>query len=183
MALYGESFTPKFKVPKIPDPVGLINVPSAGSLITKHPLCDQNLLKDVDGIASLASLPSVPNLEEILSASGIPEIPEKLDPKAMFNGVPEFTGLQQMTGIPDRIMDKINNIDFKEEAKAMANDVLDKLNITNPFDDLCGQVTELAADTQGQISKIDFPDINNVPPVSIPKFSDVVDIPEVGDLF
>tara|TARA_Y100001963_G_scaffold37117_2_gene51921 strand:+ start:7922 stop:8473 length:552 start_codon:yes stop_codon:yes gene_type:complete len=182
MALYGESFTPKFKTPKVPDPAGLVNLPSAGSLITSHPLCDKNLLKDVDGIASIASLPSLPNLEEVLSASGIPEIPEKLDPKAMFNGVPEFTGLQDMAGIPDQIMDKVNNLDFKEEAKALANDVLSKLNISNPLDDLCGQVTEVAQDAQDQISLIDFPDINNRPPVSIPKFTDVVDIPEVGDI-
>ena len=99
------NITPKFDVPDIPSADSLIDIGAGANLLTGsfgggHPLCDKNLLKDVDGVMSLASLPSLPNLEQVLSATGIPDIPEKLDPKAMFTGVPEFTGLQDLPGLP-----------------------------------------------------------------------------------
>ena len=190
MVLYGESFTPKFDVPDVPTLGSITDISAGANLITGdygpgHPLCDKNLLKDVDGIASLASLPSLPNLEDVLNATGIPEIPEKLDPKSMFTGVPEFTGLQDLPGIPDRIADKISNIDIKKEAKALANDVLNKLNISNPLDDLCAKVSDAADSADSLIGQIpEGPRINNqMPNISIPKFTDIVDVPEVGDLF
>ena len=185
------NITPKFDVPDIPSADSLIDIGAGANLLTGaqgggHPLCDKNLLKDVDGVASLASLPSLPNLEDVLNATGIPQIPEKLDPKAMFTGVPEFTGLQDLPGIPDQVADKISNIDFKKEAKALADDVLNKLNISNPLDDLCAKVTDAAAGADSLINQIPdpSPNINNqMPNIDIPKFTDVVDIPEVGDIF
>ncbi len=180
------NLTPKFDVPDIPTADSIINLGNAAGVVTSHPLCDKNLLKDIDGVASLASLPSVPNLEDVLNASGIPQIPDKLDPKAMFTGVPEFTGLQDIPGIPDSFADKLTNIDFKNEAKALADDVLNQLNISNPLDDLCSQVQGAGADLQDQLGTLPdlSPNINNqMPNIDIPKFTDVVDIPEVGDLF
>ena len=180
------SFTPKFDVPDIPSAASVVNATNAAQVITKHPLCDKNLLKDIDGLASLASLPSLPNIEDVLSASGIPDIPEKLDPKAMFTGVPEFTGLQSMPGIPDSIMDKITSLDFKKEAMGLADDVLNQLNISNPLDDLCSQVQGAGADAQDLLKQIPDPSPNinaQMPNIDIPKFTDIVDVPEVGDLF
>ena len=185
------NITPKFDVPDIPSADSLIDIGAGANLLTGaqgggHPLCDKNLLKDVDGVMSLASLPSLPNLEQVLSATGIPDIPEKLDPKAMFTGVPEFTGLQDLPGIPDQVADKISNIDFKKEAKALADDVLNQLNISNPLDDLCAKVTDAAANADSLINQIPDPSPNinaQMPNIDIPKFTNVVDIPEVGDLF
>jgi len=180
------NITPKFDVPDIPTADSIINLGNAAGVVTSPPLCDKNLLKDIDGVASLASLPSVPNLEDVLNASGIPQIPEKLDPKSMFTGVPEFTGLQDIPGIPDSVADKLTNIDFKNEAKALADDVLNQLNISNPLDDLCSQVQGGGADLQDQLGTLPdlSPNINNqMPNIDIPKFTDVADIPEVGDLF
>jgi hypothetical protein len=176
------SITPKFDhlAPKIPELTSNISASGVSNLITRHPLCDENLLKDIDGLASMSSLPSIPNLEDVLSASGLSGIPKKLDPKAMFNGVPEFTGLQDILGIPD-----LDDIDYEKEAKALADDVLSQLNITNPLADLCGQVQGAGADLQDQLSQTEInKGVNNLMPnIDVPKFTDIVDIPEVGDLF
>ena len=182
MPIYGSNITPRFPVADIPHPSSIISAQAASNLIIGHPLCDKNLLKDTDGIASLSTMPSLPNLEDFLGASGLSSVPEKLDPEAMFSGIPTFSGLPEMFGIPD-----INDIDWEKEAKAAADDVLNKLNISNPLDDLCAQVQGAGADLDEQLGKI--PDISGrdineqIPNIDIPKFTDIVDVPEVGDIF
>ena len=161
------NITPKVNLPNIPDPSAIIDLSSASDVITRHPLCDENLLKDIDGLASIASMPSTPQLDQILSASGLSDISKKLDPKAMFSGVPEFTGLISMPGIPDKI-------DFKKEAKALASDVLKKLDIDNPLSELCGQIQGFGGDAQDELGKINIiPDINsNMPNIDTPNIID-----------
>ena len=175
------NITPKFNIPDIPSPGSLIDAGNAADLITGHPLCNKNLLKDIDGIMSLSTMPSLPNVEDFLSASGISSIPEKLDPEAMFSGIPTLSELPEMLGIPN-----IDEIDWEKEAMAAADDILHALNIPNPLDDLCAKVQGLGADAQdllGQIPDLS-PNINaQMPNIDVPKFTDIVDIPDVGDIF
>ena len=175
------NITPKFPIPDIPSADSIINAGNAADLITGHPLCNKNLLKDIDGVMSLSTMPSLPNLEDFLGASGLSSVPEKLDPAGMFNGIPTFSGLPEMLGIPD-----IDEIDWEKEAMAAADDVLNALNIPNPLDDLCAQVQGAGADIQEQLRKLPdlSPNINaQMPNIDVPKFTDVVDIPDVSDIF
>jgi hypothetical protein len=99
----------------------------------------------------------------------------------MFAGIPTLTELPAMFGIPN-----IDEIDWENEAKAAADDVLNQLNISNPLDDLCAQLQEGAGSLDsltGQIPDLS-PNINNMMPnIDVPKFTDIADIPEIGDLF
>jgi hypothetical protein len=103
-----------------------------GGLLSGNPLCDENLFKDIDGLASLGSLPSVPDIDSIIAASGIPDLAKKLDPEVMFSGIPEFSGLIKMPKIPE-----VSLAEVEAAAKNFANDVLGSLNIDNPLADLC----------------------------------------------
>ncbi len=179
------SITPKFDIPDTPALGSLVDLGAGANLITGsfgggNPLCDKNLLKDIDGVMSLSTMPSLPNVEDILSATGISSIPEKLDPEAMFSGIPTLTKLPEMLGLPN-----IDEIDWEKEAMAAADDVLNQLNIGNPLDDLCASIDEVAAGGDSLINQIPdlSPNINNqMPNIEIPKFTDVADIPEIGDL-
>jgi len=173
------NITPKFPSPDIPHPDSVIRATNAADLITEHPLCNENLLKDIDGVMSLSSMPSLPNLESLLSASGLSSLPGKLDPESMFSGIPTFTGLMEMAGIPN-----IDDIDWKKEAMAAADDILHQLNIPNPLADLCAKVQGMGADAQDLLKQIPDPSPDLVGPnIDVPKFTDIVDIPEVGDIF
>tara|TARA_Y100000593_G_C4291970_1_gene328707 strand:- start:1335 stop:1898 length:564 start_codon:yes stop_codon:yes gene_type:complete len=175
------SITPKFDIPDIPTADSILNASNVAQQFTKHPLCDKNLLKDIDGVMSMSTMPSLPNVEDILSASGLASIPEKLDPEAMFSGIPTLTKLPEMLGIPN-----IDEIDWEKEAMAAADDVLNQLNISNPLDDLCAQIQGAGADAQDLLGKVPdlSPNINaQMPNIDVPKFTDIVDIPEVGDIF
>ena len=174
-----DSITPKFDLPDTPSLDSLVDLGAGASVITGslgggNPLCDKNLLKDIDGVMSLSTMPSVPNIEDILSASGLSSIPEKLDPEAMFAGIPTLTKLPQILGLPN----------WEKEAMAAADDVLNKLNIANPLDDLCAKIDEFAAEGDSLINQLPDPSPNinkDMPTFEIPKFTDVVDIPEVDD--
>ena len=175
------NITPKFDLPDIPSADSIINASRAADVITGNPLCDKNLLKDIDGIMSLSTMPSLPNVEDILSASGLNNIGESLDPEAMFSGIPTLSELPEMLGIPN-----IDEIDWEKEAMALADDALAALNIENPLADLCAQVQGAGADAQDLLGQIPDPSPNinaQMPNIDVPKFTDVVDIPEVGDLF
>ena len=180
------NITPKFPIPDTPTVGSLVDIGAGANLITGsfgggHPLCDKNLLKDIDGVMSMSTMPSLPDLDAVLSATGLNNIAEKLDPDAMFSGIPTLTELPAMFGIPN-----IDEIDWENEAKAAADDVLSQLNISNPLDDLCAQLQEGARSADGLINQIPdpSPNINNMMPnIDLPKFNDIVDIPEVGDLF
>ena len=181
------NITPKFNVPDIPAPDAIVNLSGATDLITQNPLCDKNLLKGVDGLAALSTAPSLPNVEDILGASGLNNIGELLDPEAMFSGIPTLTELPQMLGLPN-----IEEIDWAAEAKALADDTLKALNIENPLADICNQISGAGADADDLLSSaVDagldtnpLRDINRqMPNIDVPKYTDIVDIPEVGDLF
>ena len=181
------NITPKFNVPDIPAPDAIVNLSGATDLITQNPLCDKNLLKGVDGLAALSTAPSLPNVEDILGASGLNNIGELLDPEAMFSGIPTLTELPQMLGLPN-----IEEIDWAAEAKAPADDTLKALNIENPLADICNQISGAGADADDLLSSaVDagldtnpLRDINRqMPNIDVPKYTDIVDIPEVGDLF
>ena len=181
---------PDFKIKNI---TGAVSVPSAVSSVTRNPLCDKNILKGVDGIASL------PDAAEALGASltGIvsdnPLVDEdgnfKIAPPSfedMFNGLPDITSLAD----PEFILQSLGlptEIDPEQLVTAAVDDVLKQLNIENPLAELCKKADALAQDAQQGLleNTPTLPNINSlIPNAELPKFSKVTDnIPEVGDLF
>lgn len=184
--------------PQLPDfriknPTGDISIPSAVSSVTRNPLCDKNILKGIDGVASL------PESAEALGSSltGIVEDNPLVDEDGKFKIAPPsfedmFTGLPDITSLsdPEFILQSLGlptEIDPEQVAKAAVDDVLRQLNIENPLAELCKQADALAQEAQQGIleNTPTLPNINSlIPPVELPKFSKVTDnIPEVGDLF
>jgi len=156
--------------------------------LPSNPLCDENLFKDIDGIASLGSLPSIPNLESVLS-NPISDIPVP-NPDVMFSGVPEFTGLVDLPGLPEVDLDCVEGI-FKEAANAL----LRELGIENPLSDLCGQLggglDDLGdalggiKDSVPKVPSINIPDVPCVDggDIGLPNInSSSIDIPNISDL-
>ena len=174
---------PEFKIKNI---TGSVSVPSAVSSVTRNPLCDKNILKGIDGIASLPDAAEAlgSSLKGLASGGAFEISPPSFED--MFNGLPEITSLAD----PEFILQSLGlptEIDPEQLAKAAVDDVLKQLNIENPLAELCKKADSLAQDAQQSLLKNTptLPNINSlVPPVELPKFSNVTDkIPEVGDLF
>jgi len=191
-----------FELPSANNLIPDLGLPSGlgdfGSL-PSNPLCDENLFKDIDGFPSLGSLPSIPNLESILS-NPISDIPIP-NPDVMFSGIPEFTGLVDLPGLPEVDLDCVEGM-FRDAANAL----LSELNIPNPLSDLCGQLGEGLGDvTEGlggivgdvipDIPSINIPDIPcvggvdlglpnvDISNIDIPNISNIIpDIPDISDL-
>jgi hypothetical protein len=183
--------------------LGDFELPSGGSLpdlslpsgigdfaqnLPSNPLCDENLFKDIDGILSLGSLPSIPNLESVLS-NQISDVPVP-NPDVMFSGVPEFTGLVDLPGLPEVDLDCVEGL-FKDAANAL----LREIGIENPLSDLCGQLGgglgDLGDAVQGiknavpEIPGINIPDVPCVGggDLGLPNINpSSIDIPDISDL-
>jgi|TARA_Y100000310_G_scaffold328709_1_gene397277 hypothetical protein len=150
---------------------GLIpDVGGIGNLLSSNPLCNQNLFKDIDGIAALGSLPSLPNIESVISASGALDIAKKLDPKVMFSGIPEFSGLISLPKIPEPSLEEV-----EKAAKKHANEILGSFNVDNPLATLCGFNIPAPPDLQSLTDGID---------IGLGDIADQigVDLPDLGGL-
>ena len=174
---------PDFKIKNI---TGAVSVPSAVSSVTRNPLCDKNILKGVDGIASLPDSAEAlgSSLKGLASGGGFDISPPSFED--MFTGLPDITSLAD----PEFILQSLGlptEIDPEQLITAAADDVLKQLNIENPLAELCKQADSLAQDAQQSLlnNTPTLPNINSlIPPAELPKFSNVTDkIPEVGDLF
>jgi hypothetical protein len=166
-------------------PGGIGGIGDFAQNLPRNPLCDENLFKDIDGIASLGSLPSIPNLESILS-NPISDVPIP-NPDVMFSGIPEFTGLVDLPGLPEVDLDCVEGL-FRDAA----NKLLRALDIENPLSKLCGQLGEGLEGFKSGVPKLpEIPSINipDIPCVSgldfgLPNVNPTsIDIPDISDLF
>jgi len=149
-------------------------------LLSSNPLCNENLFKDIDGLASLGSLPSIPNMEQVISSLGVPpDIGKLLDPEVMFSGIPEFSGLIKLPSIPE----PPSLEEVEAMAKSFADSVLSAVDIGNPLADLCNfkiptipEVPDFQGIAEGMFGNIGDFGLGDVPGAL------GVDIPDVGGL-
>ena len=190
---FPDRIRPQFPDFKIKNVTGIVSVPGAASSVTRNPLCNKNILKGVDGIASH------PDAAEALGGSltGIvsdnPLVDEdgnfKIAPPSfddMFSGLPEITELAS----PEFILESLGlptEIDPEQVVTAAADDVLRQLDIDNPLAELCKEVDQAAQDAQQTLltQTPTLPNINSViPTAELPSFGNVTDkIPRAEDLF
>ena len=190
---FPDKLRPQFPDFKIKNITGAISLPSAASKITRNPLCNKNILKGVDGIASLPD--AAESLGKSLGqvASDLPLFDEdgnfKISPPSfedMFSGLPEITELAS----PEFILESLGlptEIDPEQVVTAAADDVLRQLDIDNPLAELCKEVDQAAQDAQQTLltQTPTLPNINSViPTAELPSFGKVTDkIPRAEDLF
>ena len=170
--------TPKFPdLIKIDHPSAVVQAAGAGRLLQRNPLCDKNLLKGIDGVASIpGAVSDFPGIKDVIAGTGVFNLfPE--DPIAQFTGIPEFTALASPEGIL-RALGLPTEIDPEQIIKAAVDDILNALDIENPLAELCEEITEFGEGIDQSISTEipTLPNINSlVPDVDFPKFSQITD--------
>jgi len=183
---FPDQIRPQFPDFKIKNVTGAVSLPGAASTVTRNPLCDKNILKGVDGIASLPDAAEAlgSSLKDLATGSIDSVQPPSFED--MFTGLPEITSLAD----PEFILQSLGlptEIDPEQLAKAAVDDVLKQLDIENPLAELCKKVDSLAQDAQQSLleNTPTLPNINSViPTTELPSFGAVTDkIPKAEDLF
>ena len=189
---FPDKLRPQFPDFKIKNITGAISLPSAASKITRNPLCNKNILKGVDGIASLPdaaeslgkSLGEVASDLSLFDEDGNKKIPAPSF-EDMFSGLPEITELAN----PEFILESLGlptEIDPEQVVTAAADDVLRQLDIDNSLAELCKEVDQAAQDAQQTLltQTPTLPNINSlIPTTELPSFGAITDrIPRAEDL-